>query len=328
MGLVGVHGNHAKIRAMAKLKNELTWSRSRASQFDECPRRYWFTYYGSWGGWESNAPPRVREAYILKNLQTRWMWVGDLVHGQVEKCLRSARAGELLPLAKAVEELLETMRAGFRQSRAGEYRVRPKKACGLVEHEYKLPVSDEQWGEVAEHMKTCLGGFYASPYPAKLPGLPRGAWLPIEELDSFVFEGTKVWVVPDFAYKTSETTVEIIDWKTGRKEAEVDPVQLACYALYALGKGWAPRPEDVTTTEYNLGTGLGRESRMDEGKLEEVRGRMRSSISAMKALLDDVAGNVATESKFPVTTDAATCRGCNYRKICGDSPAGPWKEGA
>lgn len=305
---------------MAELVNEFSWSRSRAGQFDECPRRYWFTYYGAWGGWKTSAPPRVRDAYVLKQLKSRWMWVGELVHDQIAKCLVAARAGELVPLERATEELLTRMRADFRASRAFEYRASPKKACGLLEHEYAKPVTDAEWGEVADHMKTCLAAFYRSPWITKLPTLPRGAWLPIEELSHFRLDGVKVFVKPDFAYKTSDETAEIIDWKTGRREDEPDPIQLACYARYAVEKGWAKSATDVTTNEYNLASGRGRETRMDEQKLAEVESAIRSSVAKMKALLDDPERNVATESKFPVAKDASACRNCNYQRICTDKP--------
>jgi len=305
---------------MAELRNEFSWSRSRGASFESCARRYWFTYYGSWGGWKESAPPRVRQAYILKQLQTRWMWVGDAVHRTVARVLVSARAGEAMAESVAVEEGLKGMREEYRASKQGKYRERPKKECGLYEHEYGVELTDAEWGEVADHFRACVGAYYTSPYAERLPKLPRGSWLPVEELDAFDFEGVKVYVRPDFAYRTGPDTVEIIDWKTGRKSEEADPIQLACYALYALGKGWAAGPEDVTTTEYNLAQGKARESVVTPPRLEAVRGAMRSSIAAMKQLLDDPAKNVATEGAFPVAEDAGECRRCNYLKICPESP--------
>lgn len=305
---------------MGDLKNEFSWSRSRSKSFDECARRYWFTYYGSWEGWEPQSPPRTRQAYILKQLQSRWMWVGSLVHDTVAKVLVSARAGRPIPEEQAIEEALQRMRAEFRASRAGEYLKRPKKTCGLFEHEYKLDLSDDQWGEAADHMKACVSAFYKSPWFEKLPRLPRGAWLPIEELSHFYLDGVKVFVKPDFAYRSDETTVEIIDWKTGRRDEEADPVQLACYALHALDQKWAAEPEQVVTNEYNLALGKGRETRMSAARLDEVKAAILASAAAMKQRLDDPARNVATESKFPVATDPSTCRSCNYRKICPDAP--------
>jgi hypothetical protein len=38
---------------MPELTNDFSWSRSRDNTFQECKRRYYYHYYGSWGGWEA-----------------------------------------------------------------------------------------------------------------------------------------------------------------------------------------------------------------------------------------------------------------------------------
>ena len=54
---------HGYNRAVRPLENEFSWSISRARTFKDCPRKYWFHYYGSWGGWEPDADPEARELY-------------------------------------------------------------------------------------------------------------------------------------------------------------------------------------------------------------------------------------------------------------------------
>ncbi len=304
------------------LKNEFSWSKSRAGTFTECRRKYWFHYYGSWGGWEATSPRRVRDTYILKQLQTRWMWVGDVVHKTVEKILGFARGGRLIPEREAVDESLAAMRTDFSASRSKKYRERPKKTLALFEHEYDVPVTDDEWKEAAEHMRACVAQYYRSPYHEFLPKLPPGQWLPCEELDSYPLDGVKVWAKPDAAFRSGETTVEIVDWKTGRRDDAPDPLQLACYTAYALHKKWAADVRDVTTTEYNLSSGKAAEIQMTQERLDQVRVDISASAVAMKSLLDDPERNIASESKFPVTTDARACRSCNFRRLCPESPLG------
>ena len=50
------------------LVNEFSWSHSRDRLFSECQLKYYYHYYGSWGGWEKNASERIRKLYVLKNL--------------------------------------------------------------------------------------------------------------------------------------------------------------------------------------------------------------------------------------------------------------------
>ena len=70
---------------MADLVNEFSWSRTRDNVFKECRRRYFYQYYGAWGGWDADADPLVRRLYVLKKLGTRQMWAGRLVHETIER---------------------------------------------------------------------------------------------------------------------------------------------------------------------------------------------------------------------------------------------------
>ena len=44
---------------MADLVNEFSWSRSRDHTFQDCRRKYFYHYYGAWGGWDASAPPEI-----------------------------------------------------------------------------------------------------------------------------------------------------------------------------------------------------------------------------------------------------------------------------
>jgi CRISPR/Cas system-associated exonuclease Cas4 (RecB family) len=298
---------------VGRLKNELSWSKSRAQLFESCRRRYWFHYYGSWDGWEGNASERCHAAWVLKKLQTRWMWAGDLVHRTIAETLEAMRAGATRDAEKTADGAVETMRQEYDDSRKKKYWRNPNRHCGLLEHEYEVELPDDRWGEVADHVRHCVGAFFKSPFPEKLTGLPEGAWLPIERLSSFLLEGRKVYVKPDFAYRSEEGAV-IIDWKTGRKDEAADPVQLACYTLYALDKDWASSPEKVVAIEYNLARGRAREEAMSAARVEEVRGHILASLAEMRPLHE------GPEKDFPVTGDAKVCRDCPFRKICPEKP--------
>ena len=115
---------------MSPLANEFSWSHSRHEVFQACLKKYYFAYYGAWGGWSESAPARVRELYILKRLHTRQQWAGHHVHQAIEFLLRNGRKD---PAAAAGAEArqLDLMRREFRDSRAGAYRGDPVHIPGL-----------------------------------------------------------------------------------------------------------------------------------------------------------------------------------------------------
>jgi len=298
----------------AELKNEFSWSSSRDAAFRECPRRYFFRYYGSWGGWSVGAEPRTRKLYVLKQLRTRQMWAGAAVHERIKEGLRDIRRGaEPMPAEDAVEAALSAMRTEYLASRRRDYWLDPK-SCGLFEHEYGLAVPAAAWKETAEHVARCLRAFYASDLYARIRAMPPDAWLDVEEFSSFELDGMKVHVVLDFSCREGES-VEIWDWKTGRAGGARNDRQLACYGLYAVER-WGVAPERVRAAELNLASGKVRERRFGDADLDSVRDHIRASACQMRSLLDDPEPNSTREERFPFAESDRACRYCNFRSAC------------
>jgi len=305
---------------MAQLQNEFSWSKSRAEKFDDCRRAYFFTYYGSWGGWEAPAGSPTRELYVLKKLSSRWQWAGSLVHDALKKALLRAKAtGELPPVEKLLEQTRAKGRAEWASSREKSYWREPSRIVGLVEHEYGEPVADADWKALYEAVvEGSLRAFYASEVLDEIRRTPRERWLTVDELDSWLFEGTKIWVAVDFAYRDGDGRVHLLDWKTG-KARDVDHVQVGTYALYAHGK-WNVATDSVVGGLVYLAASGGAEQvtvAADRVALDACTTTMRTSIAAMKGALADPPRNVASEEAFPRLEDRDACRRCPFRRPCG-----------
>ncbi len=312
---------------MKVLENAFSWSRSRAGAFDRCLRAYWWQYYGAWGGWDRNAPPEAREAYVLKNLANRWSWAGSAVHARIERILKRLQERALadrlpfaaIPLdpAAEVEGMTRSMRAQYRESLAGRYRDNPKKSFGLMEHEYRDPVDDAQWREVNAKAKTALRGFLESEVFAHIRETDPAGWFPIERLDQFDFEGTGIWTVPDFARRDGTGGAEIYDWKTGAVKPDEDRIQLAGYTLWMESRHGID-PERVKNRLVYLGPEvIVHDFVLGPVELEQARGEIRASVAAMRARLADPATNRADREDFPLTDDRSRCSTCGFRRLCG-----------
>jgi hypothetical protein len=309
------------------LENTFSWSSSRASTFGRCLRAYWWQYYGAWGGWESDAPAEAREAYLLKNLSTRWAWVGTVVHSVIEHLLkrlhRRALGGQLrfekeaVDVAHEIEETTRLMRLHFRESKRGEYRASPKRRFGLAEHEYGEPVSDEEWRGFHDKAVQAVEGFLRSEVFAKIRASDPATWLPIEALDKFQLEGTDVWAAPDFGLRLPDGGGEIYDWKTGAVAPEANRLQLACYTLYAEARHGID-PERVRSHLVYLGPSVEvHDFTLTRAELDEARRTIRASMDAMRARLADPNANRADREDFPMTEDRGRCAVCVFRRLCG-----------
>jgi hypothetical protein len=223
-----------------------------------------------------------------------------------------------------VQRTHERSRAQWSGSRDKSYWRESSRIVGLVEHEYGEPVPNEEWKRIYEQViEGALRAFYASPTLDEIRRTPRDAWLTIDKLDSWLFEGAKIWMAIDFAYRDPGGRVHVLDWKTG-KERGVDHLQVGSYALYARSK-WGTSAEGVVGGLVYL-VGNGPESAqagervevsVDEEALRGCEEEMRSSIAAMRATLREPARNMADLEAFPQIDDRERCRRCPYRRPCG-----------
>lgn len=304
---------------MPELQNEFSWSKSRHEKFEECRRAYYYQYYGSWGGWEADPGSLTRELYVLKKLSSRWQWAGSVVHEAIRQLLMHARISrEFLPLEEILRQMLTRARAQWASSREKSYWREASRITGLVEHEYGEPVTDGEWKRIwNDVIEGSLRVFYSSQAFEGLRRVPIQRWLTVDELDSWIFEGVKVWVAIDFAYRDSDERIHLLDWKTGR-EREVDHTQVGIYALYARQK-WGVSEDAVVGGLVYLGSNHG--DRVDvqanDRALAGCQEQMRQSIAAMRAVLDDPARNRASVERFPQLADPDGCRRCPFRRPCG-----------
>ena len=288
---------------MAELQNEFSWSKSRHEKLAECPRAYFYAYYGSWGGWEAAHGTPVRELYVLKKLSSRWQWAGSVVHGALKNMLNAARAtGTFWPIEKLLDRTRQKARAEWASSREKAYWREASRIVGLVEHEYGEPVAGEDWKRLFESVvEGGLRAFHASETLEAIRAAPRERWLTVDELDSWTFEGTKIWVAVDFAYRDADGRVHVLDWKTG-KERGVDHMQVAIYSLYAQRKWQVPADGVAGGLVYLVGQ-RGAAERVtvaaDPAALSACQAEMRTSISTMKAALADPTRNVAEAAVDP-----------------------------
>ncbi|HET6350364.1 MAG TPA: PD-(D/E)XK nuclease family protein [Candidatus Krumholzibacteria bacterium] len=298
------------------LRNTFQWSVSRDRCFVTCPRQYWFNHYGFWGGWEPTADDRTREIYMLKQLKTRPVWVGDVVHACIRRSLENlSRRIPLLPVEEILRITRDRMRIDFRQSRDGLYREDPKAACGLYEHEYRVPVTDAEWLESAEQVDQCLRNFYASEAFSQLARTRPEDFLEIETFSRLAIDGVPVVVKLDCATRESDHVV-VWDWKTGRRETQESPLQLACYAFYVHQEYGIPIHRVRQRRVDLMGGGDYRETVIGERRLDEVLTYIRGSVADMMSLLDDPERNLASEDRFTKAVRRDVCSRCSFLRVC------------
>jgi len=304
---------------MSDFRNEFSWSVSRDSLFKECRRKYYYNYYGSWGGWDRNHRDKTtRILYVLKNLQNRWQWKGSTVHHEIERVLTElVSTGRLTAVEKSLNRVTEMMRSEFKYSRGGLYWQKDgslRNVTALFEHEYKTGTTGETWKRTHDEAVQCLENFFRSEVLEKIKKLPKEKILSIESMtaSAFSFNPEKVFVKLDLAYESGDGVV-IVDWKTGAGES--DKLQFLVYTIFAFEELEVPL-EQISLIEYNLLGDGPRAHRFSDRELNDAVEYINRSIADMKGMLADPDENTAVMTDFPRTENERTCETCGFKKIC------------
>ena len=308
------------------LTHEFAWSASRARGFGECKRAHYYQYYGGWLGWDRDEPEERQRTYRLGKLQRMNMLTGNVVHSCVaryfrEKPQREMEAEELSEMAA------DMLRKSFRESQEGLWRRSASKYTHLAEHHYQEEVVRdraavaEYGGGFVQRIRDCIRGFFESPDLAWVREAAPDTYVHVEQensFDSFDFEGTKVFGIPDFAIQDARGLVHLYDWKTGGPSKN-DAFQLHVYALYADVE-WEVPVERFRAYDAYLGKRQVVACEIDEKSLDEARARIRASIEAMRELhfnADEGMGDATPFPQIPANSpEARTCRSCRFRELC------------
>lgn len=309
---------------MADLVNTFSWSHSASKDFDTCRRRRFWEKYAKWGGWNRNATPLQKKAYLLARMNNRWSLQGDAAERAAMFILRQAQQGKDVDAESAFEQVAKGyLRSQWNDSLSAKWKENPK-ACNLHEHYYPqfARKSDRELViETAGVVKTCISNFIET-------FLPRFRDVkPDQEVDvalvgsggdpeHFQFEGVKVYAIPDYVYRTG-TTWHIHDWKSGRQREEHGK-QLGVYALWAHTKHFVP-PENIRVYIEYLQSGETIEAAVSPDDLDAVRDEIRSSVGEMSEYLEDqdlVRNLPLPQEEWELAAEPSACRLCNFYELC------------
>ena len=301
-----------------EFKNRFSWSFSRNNAFNACKRKYYYSYYGSWGGWNKDADELSKKLYLLNKMSSLPMLAGTIVHDEVERTLKAVRYGRNADIVKSKENVIKVFKQSWAQSKNKDWEDNPKWKTNLFEHFYNQKPTDEALLDIRDLMLNSIDGFFASDSYRFIQTMSDSQWLAIEDLDSFEVHGAKLWVKLDFAIRHGER-VYIYDWKTG-KVAKENEVQLAIYALYAQQK-WDVDLNLIRLFDVYLNQQLPVKVKPTKRLIDSAKVFIETSIDAMKDLLTDVENNKTEIDLFPMVgedRESYPCSYCSFQTVCFD----------
>jgi len=296
---------------------EFSWSQSRRTTFQECPRKYYWQYYGSHNGWESDAPAEAQLAYRLKKITNLHLFVGGLVHELASRAILHARGGKAPYSADA---LIEEGKKGLNQAyvesqKKALWERNPKWRTMLHEFYYGTGPSGVVVDRIREKLKTCLQNLIASQSYRQALQAPFVEVKSVDqELTTFHLGGYTIFAQPDLLYRLGNGEFKIVDWKTG-DEGELHARQLRIYGLFVRSRRDLKQGPLTAVLEYLL-TGQRETASITDADLREQEREVLDSIKAMQQYLVDCDRNQCRPKEhFPLSSDLSLCRYCNFYEL-------------
>jgi hypothetical protein len=309
-----------------RLANDFTWSFSRRNTYQECQKKYWYTYYGSWEGWPKtpydkrpSIDPLAAYLYAMKQMQSIPTFVGTVVHNTVEQFLKKVQVNkERFTEEALIAHGVNLFSLGIEEAKTDKWKKAPKKHTNLFEYYYGAGLSDETIEKAKEKVTLALTNWNRSQIVRDLLFHPATSLLTIEALEFFQLDNQyKIIVVIDLAllWKGRTENYILFDWKTGSETAKTEQ-QLYCYALFA-NKVWKVPLERivlapfylVSNTYYKIGAGC--ERPIDPAVLIETEKQIVESCKELVVLHQ----NQAPEN-FPYTEERGKCQSCPFKQLC------------
>ena len=294
---------------------DFSWSHTRRATFHECPRKYYYQYYGAHNGWLASTDPAVRTVYRLKQLTTLPIEVGGAIHDAARHAIQRVRDGFPEP---PFDELHDRARASLNdawlQSKERQtWERQPNRWKMFHESYYGDGLSPIQISEARDRVVRCLTNLRSSESYRQALAAPAVEVRPEQMLEPLDVDATPVYAVPDLHYRLGDGSWTVTDWKTGLRE-EPDWDQISVYALFVRERYGA---DAVRGRVEWLNSGNVAVRIISSDDIDQTRWVISDSAGAMREYLRDVETNEPRDREaFPLRDDVAACPSCPYYELC------------
>ncbi|MEM9954177.1 MAG: PD-(D/E)XK nuclease family protein [Chloroflexota bacterium] len=296
--------------------SKIRWSYSRRSTFEQCPRKYYLSYYGHRND-QVVSDSDKEQIKFLHDIPNRHLRIGSIAHLVIRTFFKRAQKGDVWNaqrLIKWAAKMLIEDRYQSRKNPDGTHwpniKYPPKL---LLEHYYGHADVERDYDEAANKLKIAIMNFATSPaFQTFLEnGVREGAlvehWMDIPDFPCGVIGQI------DLAYKNDDV-VTVVDWKIGQDDGQgEDSLQLAAYALWAVTHFNVPA-EKVQVYKAFLSSEECVPFTIDASKLEAAKIRIIQDADRMSAMEDY--GQRAIKAAFTPCYQPKICHLCSFQELC------------
>ncbi|MFO1432075.1 MAG: PD-(D/E)XK nuclease family protein [Candidatus Competibacteraceae bacterium] len=289
------------------------WSYSRRSLFEQCPRRYYYNYYGS-SARTACAEPLKEQLRFLKSISNISLRAGEIMHLTIRTYLNDCRKGKIWKIDSILSWAQKNFLSDLRYSR--EYKYQGQKLNEyevlLLEFYHNQDDAEANWEKAATRLQTALTNFFTNPEIEKfrLSALYPDAL--IEKRFSLKGEHFRFTGQIDLAYR-EDSCIKVVDWKIGESGGSDDSLQLLFYALVILDE-FKCTSDSVELFKVCLEDGEVLNYMVTDEETRRARMRIIQDGIRMRSL--DHYGREGIVDAFTPCQQSRICRLCPFQSLC------------
>ena len=294
---------------------KINWSYSRRNLLEQCPRRYYFTYYGTN---KKTALQQEGKEFLrfLKDMPNRHERAGTILHLVVAKSLRDSMNGSVIDPERLQRWACTIFEKDIEYSQSDPQGRNPP--CGnyppvLLREFYRgLPNARQECQETLDRLASSVDTFARSSNFASFRDLRQYKDVLIEKWISVAGLPCQVRGRVDLAFTNATETV-VLDWKMGAVSSGDDSLQLVSYALWAC-QHFGVEAESVRLLIASLGSDALLQTQFTEAMLRRGRARIIQD-SELMSVMDPYGMNGRAEA-FSACAQPAVCFLCPFLSVC------------
>jgi hypothetical protein len=292
------------------------WSYSRRNLFEQCLRRYYYTYYGA-NKRAAKDEPDKELLHRLKQMSNRFTRAGDILHLMIKTYLNKAQEGEVWTLDRLTSWARQILSKDIAYSQADPDGLNPQDSSFppalLHELHYGWPDTLILYAEAENRLLAALNTFYYSDTFARIRATGSRAGAKVETMVRIKGLPCRVEGKIDLYYLVGDR-IEIIDWKIGAPGADGDDsLQLSAYGLWANNQYGIPANK-IEVFKAFLGTDELVRYSISDYEIEASQARILQDAERM-ALAEkyiERSGSVALTA-WP---QPKVCKMCPFLQVC------------
>ena len=283
-------------------EHEFSWSLSRKTLFEFCPRAYFYHYYGATGGFERYSENEM--LYQLKHLQNMYLWINSVVTNALRELFHDNSGN--FNFHSAAKRIFHQ---GVRSITLREWRDDPKR-LNLKELYYDQSEINELIENSAAMLEKSVNSLVESglvDYLRSIPFLDRKL-IPLPAAANV--GKIKFWVSPVLLWQESGF-LKFLNLNFGQRNKKHECRLAAIHKLFAFN-ALRVSPERVITLSFSLNSGETTFINDSEINISEIIAEIKNSSAEMLSPLTD--SRMAVEGNFSLEKD--NCPKCRFQKYC------------